>query len=98
MSYRVELYNYVYNVTTVAIVNIESRQVLVVDIHQNAQPELNQRLTQLATQIAVNSPEVIEALGLQPGEDAAVMPNVKTALNGSRCERSRHLCVAPHFW
>ncbi|VAW43550.1 hypothetical protein MNBD_CHLOROFLEXI01-4487, partial [hydrothermal vent metagenome] len=36
-------------------------------------------------------------LGLQPDADAATMPNAKTSLNGSRCERSRHLCVAPTF-
>jgi hypothetical protein len=40
---------------------------------------------------------VILALGLNPGEDQATMPNVKTALNGTSCERSKHLCVAPTF-
>jgi hypothetical protein len=98
--YRVELYNYVYNAATIALVDVTAQTVLAVTFSQNTQPELNQRLTDLATQIAVNSPEVIEALraaGLEPAADSAVMPNIKTALNGSRCENSQHLCVAPTF-
>ena len=48
-------------------------------------------------EIAVNSPEVKEALGFTPTMQSALMPNVKTALNHTDCESSRHLCVAPTF-
>lgn len=95
--FRVELYHYASNIATVGIVDIIGRRVVSVQHLNDAQPEINQRLARLAAEIAVNSPEVIEALGLEPGLDDATMPNVKTALNGSRCERSRHLCVAPTF-
>ena len=95
--YRVELYHYASNITTVAVVDVAAPQVLTVEHLSNTQPEINQRLADLAAEIAVNAPEVIEALGLEPDFEAATMPNVKTALNGSRCERSRHLCVAPTF-
>ena len=61
------------------------------------QPDIPPALTDLAVQIAIHSPEVAAQLGIKPGEDAAVMPNIKTALNSSVCERSKHLCVAPTF-
>lgn len=95
--YRVELYNYALNITTVAIVDVEKEEVLAVNHLDNVQPDISPELTELAAQIAMNSPEVIEALGMNPELNEPVMPNVKTALNGSQCERSRHLCVAPTF-
>ena len=95
--YRVELYNYALNVTTVAIVDVASGAVLAVNHLNNVQPDISPALTDLAVQIAMNSPEVIEALGVDGAQSEPVMPNVKTALNGSQCERSRHLCVAPTF-
>ncbi len=94
--YRVELYNYAVNVTTIAIVDVNKAEILAVNHFSNVQPEISPELTNLAMQIAMNSPEVIEALGTS-SENEPVMPNVKTALNGSQCERSRHLCVAPTF-
>jgi len=95
--YRVELYNYALNITTVAIVDVAKGEVLTVNHLDNVQPDISPELTELAAQIAMNSPEVIEALGMDPELNEPVMPNVKTALNGSQCERSRHLCVAPTF-
>jgi len=95
--YRVSMYHYFNNKTTVAIVNLASGRVLFVDRPMGGQPEISQRLTDLAVQIAIHSPEVISALGINPTEREATMPNVKTALNGTQCERSRHLCVAPTF-
>jgi hypothetical protein len=47
--------------------------------------------------IAINAPEVIDALGGKPAVEAALMANTKTTLSQSRCERSLHLCVAPTF-
>lgn len=95
--YRVELYNYATNTAATAFVDVDGREVVTVQHQPNAQPDINHRLLDLAVDIAVNAPEVAEALGFTPGDDEATMPNVKTALNGTRCERSRHLCVAPTF-
>lgn len=93
--YRVEMYNYALNLTTVAFVDAAAGQVATVIHQHNVQPEIPPVLADLAVQIAIHAPEVQVALGGQPG--TPVMPNVKTALNGSQCERSRHLCVAPTF-
>ena len=93
--YRVEMYNYALNLTTVAFVDAAAGQVISVNHQHNVQPEIPPVLADLAVQIAIHAPEVQVALGEQPG--TPVMPNVKTALNGSQCERSRHLCVAPTF-
>lgn len=93
--YRVEMYNYALNLTTVAFVDAAASQIISVSHQPNVQPEIPPALADLAVQIAIHAPEVQVALGGQPG--TPVMPNVKTALNGSQCERSRHLCVAPTF-
>ncbi len=95
--YRVEMYNYSSNTAVIGIVDVDNQVVLDVVRQSNTQPDISPRLTELAVQIAINAPEVQAALGLQPGADAATMPNTKTSLNGSRCERSHHLCVAPTF-
>ena len=95
--YRVEMYNYAANATTVALVNLDQEAVVDMTFNPNAQPELPAYLGELAAQIAVNSPEVVEELGFKPGVGLAGMPNVKTALNNSQCERSHHLCVGPTF-
>ena len=73
------------------------RSVLAVTRIADSQPDIPPSLTKLATDIAVNSPEVERALGYKPDPATVVMPNGKTSLSQSRCERSRHLCVAPTF-
>lgn len=95
--YRVEVYNYATNSTVVATVDPAGQRVVAVETLANTQPEVPPQLADLAAQIASRAPEVKAALGLAPDAETAGMPNVKTALNGSRCERSRHLCVAPTF-
>lgn len=95
--YRVEMYNYAYNLTINAIVDVPNKRVVVVNKVPDTQPDIPPLLTDLAVQIAIHSPEVASKLGIQPGAEAAVMPNIKTALNSSICERSKHLCVAPTF-
>ncbi len=95
--YRVEMYNYAYNLTTVGLVDVADGVVLAVSPFPDTQPDISPRLTELATEIAINAPEVVAALGFEPSTSAATMPNIKTALNDTRCERSRHLCVAPTF-
>jgi hypothetical protein len=95
--YRVEMYNYALNNTSVAIVDVAQQKVLNRFYLSQSQPDIPQSLIQLATQIAIESPEVQTALGYKPGQKEALMASTKTALNRTRCERSRHLCVAPTF-
>ena len=95
--YRVEMYNYAFNYSMIAIVDVGTKNVLAVNRIADSQPDISLSLTKLATEIAVNSPEVSQALGYKPDIATAVMPNGKTSLSQSRCERSRHLCVAPTF-
>ncbi|MEZ4675072.1 MAG: hypothetical protein R2932_12595 [Caldilineaceae bacterium] len=95
--YRVELYNYAYNLSTIAIVNLTQESVLSVNRLLETQPDIPPHLTAIAQEVAANAPEVAAALGVQPAAVDATMANSKTALNASRCERSHHLCVAPTF-
>jgi hypothetical protein len=95
--YRVEMYNYALNNTSVAMVDVAQQKVLNRFYLSQSQPDIPQALTSLATKIAVESPEVQNALGFKPGEKDALMASTKTSLNRTRCERSRHLCVAPTF-
>jgi hypothetical protein len=63
-----------------------------------AQPEIPADLADLATKIAISDPQLAAAFeGLAPDEAMAAMSASKTALEGSSCERSKHLCVAPVF-
>jgi hypothetical protein len=94
---RVELYNYALNVTSFAVVDL-ARNTVVNVVHQpDTQPDVPPHLTELATLIASNSDEVARELGGTPSPGQAVMPNIKTSLSESKCERSKHLCVAPTF-
>jgi hypothetical protein len=95
--YRVEMYNYPANFYLAAAVDLQTETVLEVSGFENTQPDIPTDLTNIALEIAVNSPEVIQALGYSPEAQDAVMANTRTALNGTFCERSRHLCVAPTF-
>ena len=96
-TYRVEMYNYALNMTSVAMVDVDRQQVLTSYLIEDVQPDISGYLKELAVKIAVDAPEVQEALGIKPSEKEALMSSTKTALNRSRCERSRHLCVAPTF-
>lgn len=95
--FRVEMYNYALNKTSVALVDIQEQQVLQRYHLENAQPDISPYLGNLAVKIAIGSPDVQQALGIKPDEKAAMMAATKTSLNRTRCERSRHLCVAPTF-
>jgi len=95
--YRTDIYNFALNETYSVIADVRLGDVIVFLRHTGAQADLPERLTNRAIEIATTSDEVIEALGFRPGADEPSMPNVKTALNRSSCERSRHLCVAPTF-
>lgn len=95
--FRVEMYNYALNTTTTAIADIKQQKVLAAGMQQQSQPDIPLYLKNLALKIAVSSPAVQEALGVQPSESSALMASTKTSLNRTRCERSGHLCVAPTF-
>ncbi|MCC6298624.1 MAG: hypothetical protein IT314_04960 [Anaerolineales bacterium] len=95
--YRVEMYNYAKNLTTVGFVSVTDQSLLAVTKMPDTQPDVPQYLVDLAVQIASESPEVKAALGYAPNSDDAMMENSKTALNLTRCQRSRHLCLAPTF-
>jgi hypothetical protein len=96
-TYRVEMYNYALNSASVALVDVQQQKVLMNYYLNQAQPDISAYLKDLAIKIAVESPEVQNALGIKPTEKGALMASTKTSLNRSRCERSRHLCVAPTF-
>jgi hypothetical protein len=93
--YRVEMYNFAKNLTTNAVVDANSNQVLSVNKLPNMQPDVPKSLVDLAVDIAANSPEVTQTLGYKPEPKDLLMSGTKTALNKTRCERSLHLCVAP---
>ncbi|MBS1607841.1 MAG: hypothetical protein JSS70_03490 [Bacteroidetes bacterium] len=95
--FRVEMYNYGLNLSSIALIDIKQGKALAVNHIPQAQPDIPVNLKDLAVQIAINSPEVQQALGYKPKDSTALMPNTKTSLNRTRCERSHHLCVAPTF-
>lgn len=96
-SFSVELYNFALNLTSMALVDTLHSKVLDIRHLPQTQPNIPPHLKDLAIQIAIHAPEVAEALGFSPTKDSALMASTKTSLNHTRCERSRHLCVAPTF-
>jgi hypothetical protein len=95
--YRVEIYGYAANATFMVFVDAATKKVVNLATLARAQPDIPEHLTKLALEIATQSPEVATALGGKPSADKALMASTKTSLNRTRCERSRHLCVAPTF-
>jgi len=79
------------------LVNTASNTMLDGYMMNQTQPNIPAFLKDVALEIAVNAPEVAAALGFKPSTDQALMSDTKTALNQTRCERSKHLCVAPTF-
>lgn len=92
--YRVEMYNYFYNATAIAIVNVKNRQVLGVNHMPAIAPENNKRIENLAAQVAIHYPGVAKQLNTEVG----VLPTDYTlSIQDSKCERTRHYCVAVVF-
>lgn len=89
---QVEIYNFDENTAVTAIVNIETQQVLDVLHQPGMQPGINKRLADLAVDIAINAPEVIDALGYKP--EAANLSPVPGGMIGTSCDLG-HLCAAP---
>lgn len=97
ICYQAEKYNYVTNATTRAIVDIDDKKVLEVTNHAGMQPDISLRLTHIAQAIALNAPEVAKEWERRPRKKDMSMANVRGALQGSPCQNSEHLCVAPTF-
>lgn len=92
--YQVEIYNFDENSAVIAIVNVESQQLLDVLYQPSSQPGINKRLADLAIQIAISDPEVIGILGYRPLQtDMAPVP---AGLMDTACSEG-HLCAAPTF-
>ena len=91
---QVEIYNFDDNATITAIVNIESQKVLDVLHLPHMHPGINKRLNDLALEVALNAPEVVDILGFIP--DVADMAPVEANLLGSSCNNG-HLCAGPTF-
>lgn len=95
--YEAIKYNFVTNTTTRAIVNAETLKLLELKYFREMQPDISLRLKKIAQAIALNAPEVQEALGESPSIKEMSMVNVRGSLNNSPCENKQHLCVAPTF-
>ncbi len=95
--YQAEKYNFVTNATTRAIVDVDDKRVLEVKHYANMQPDISLRLKHIAQAIALNAPEVAKELKSKPRREDMSMANVRGALQGSPCQNSEHLCVAPTF-
>jgi hypothetical protein len=93
--YRIEMYNFFYNMSSVAFVDAAKQQVMAINTYSDAQPDLNNNLKNIAMAIAKNSELVKKELG--SSKVNPTMSQIKTSLKNSRCERSHHLCVAPTF-
>lgn len=96
--FRIEIFDFARNSTILGVIDLSSQRVLSWSMHVDHQAEIPDRLKDLAIAIAIESPEVAEALGgIKPDFSHAQMARTKTALSGTPCERSKHLCVAPTF-
>lgn len=95
--FQVMLYNYATNTTFIGIAHVNGQKILRWGQYKDSQPDIPPSLKTLALHIATETPQVAAALGFKPDPSAALMPDTKTALNRTRCERSKTLCVAPTF-
>ncbi len=95
--YRVEMYNFGINLTTIALVSLSTKEVFQVVHYKAMQPELPEHLKDLAIKLAIHNQNVQKMYEGVPSTTEALMADTKTALNNSKCERSKHLCVAPTF-
>ena len=92
--YQVEIYNFDEDTAVIALVNLTIPEVMDVYLQPGVHPGINKRLADLAMDIALNAPEVIEALGYRPL--SADMAPVDATLLNSTCLEG-HLCVSPTF-
>jgi hypothetical protein len=92
--YQVEIYNFDEDTAVVTLVDLHSQEVLYVYNQPGVHPGINKRLADLALEIALNAPEVVDAVGHRPV--AADMAPVDASLLNTACAED-HLCVSPTF-
>jgi hypothetical protein len=98
LCYQAEKYNFISNTTTRAVVDVKRNQILEIQRFAGMQPDVSLRLTHIAQAIALNAPEMREALGgKKPKFKDMSMANVRGGLHDSPCDNANHLCVAPTF-
>ena len=95
--YQALKYNFVRNLTTRAVVDVDSKKVLEIRRFADMQPDISLRLKRIAQAIALHAPEIKKELKGSPKYRDMSMANVRGSLNNSPCENSKHLCVAPTF-
>lgn len=104
--YRVNLYNFYFNSSISVLVDVVNKKLVATGSMAETQPELSERLSTLAVDIAKFEPavqlEVTRYLNFigdkTPSKDIhPVMVDTKSALRDTLCERSKHLCVAPTY-
>jgi len=93
--YRLDIYNFTNNQTVVAVIDLSAGQVLQLQATKT-QPTLPDSLTKLAEDITNNNPAVKASLG-DAFHDAVISSGMKTSLQQTVCENSKHLCVAPTY-
>ncbi len=94
---RIEMYNYALNTTVVGLISKSRQRVVHLVVYKETQPDVPPHLVDLALHIARTDTAVIRAYGDDYLNQKALMPGTKTALNRTKCQRSKHLCVAPTF-
>lgn len=116
--YRVDLYNFFYDMTLSAIVDVEKGETIEVSNYPRSKPDPSPALEALAMEIAKNEAAVKYELGrylkftqklegdvsqsnqalmAKTQELKPLMATMKTTLNNTFCENSRHLCLAPTY-
>jgi hypothetical protein len=95
--YRVEMYNYAMNASIIGFVDLAHRQVINIIFYKETQPDIPPHLVELAMEMAINDTAVINEYGEHKLDQKPIMAGTKTALNRTKCQRSKHLCVAPTF-
>lgn len=95
--YRVEMYNYALNASIIGFVDLVHKQVTNIIFYKETQPDVPPHLVELAMEMAINDTAVINEYGEHKSDQKPIMAGTKTALNRTKCQRSKHLCVAPTF-
>lgn len=95
--YRVEMYNYAMNASIIGFVDLAHKQVINIIFYKETQPDIPPHLVELAMEMAINDTAVINEYGEHKLDQKPIMAGTKTALNRTKCQRSKHLCVAPTF-
>lgn len=94
---RIEMYNYARNISIIGLVSKSEKKLLHLASYKETQPDLPPHLVQLANYIARHDTSVIHAYGENYNTQEPLMSGTKTALNRTKCQRSKHLCVSPTF-